>query len=327
MAAYNDKKRTRLDGTDLEPSSASSAATGSDLPTARGPPSVASTAIPPPSAPPGGLTRDDLNDVVGAALRTALSSYDDKISRRFAANEARIMVLEEANRKQQSAIDELHERVARVERDLGGLESASPEEQVDNLVFDRPLDLAVLRLNTNIDVALEEVRRVAATLCAEASIDAKHVEFVGDASGRNFSLKFLGEPTLGARRAHKVQQLLRPTARGAPWRVLEVPVPDGSSTTLYVSGDKNGKMVQCERHLKALAKILKTKYKFECMLNKKDGTLSHQLRPLAKVNAIKKGTSTVQWNLEVAGELGINRDEVARDFEAAAASHGFTNWR
>jgi hypothetical protein len=252
--------------------------------------------------------------------------YDEQVSRRFAAVEARVMSLEEKIDKQSASIDMLVEKLTKVSSSVADLETATPEEVAEASGFDRPVDHSLLRINVPSPVAKTEVLKVLQGLLAEASVGLDQAELLGEDSGKLFSLALTGDKALAAKRVAKVQQLLRPKAAGGEWRKLVVRGADGDYP-LYLGPDKNAKQIQQERHAKLLARIIKSKVDIPIEHNRREGVLTTGWVPLAKVSAVSRGVSQVQWNLLCVGEKCIPRDVVLAEFtKAAAEPGGFRDW-
>jgi hypothetical protein len=260
-----------------------------------------------------------------------METLEDRQSRRVLAVEARVLCLEETVRTQGEALDSIRTSLAQCRKTVGDMESAVTPTYVENLDFDRELNYTILRLNTAVHVSRVDVGEVVEGLCQEAGFPTDQAEIISDASDKNFVLQLLGDPALAAKRVNKLQGLLRPASRGGQWRELRVPAPDGSQTTLYIGMDKNPRMVQLERHQKLLAKLLRERFKLQVEVNKRESTLTTNFVPLARLQAPRRGETTIQWNLVAVGEAGLDRAAVVEAFKSlcasASSSASSTNWQ
>jgi hypothetical protein len=174
---------------------------------------------------------------------------------------------------------------------------------------------------------LEEIGVLVKSLISEASIPADSAEISGDATGTTFSVLFSGSPSLGAQRVQRVLGLLRPVTRGGQWRQLSAKAIDTTSCAVYLSGDKNPQMIQCERHTKELLKCLQSQLvDVKFVANRRAAIISQDGVPVAKVTSVRRGVSEVEWNLERTGSLGIDRVAALAAWRKACDSTGFKNW-
>jgi hypothetical protein len=220
----------------------------------------------------------------------------------------------------------LIEKLTKVSTSVAELETATPEEVAEAAGFDRPVDHSLLRINVPSPVAKTEVLKVLQSLLAEASVGLDQAELLGEDSGKLYTLALSGDKSLAAKRAAKIQQLLRPKAAGGEWRKLVVRGADGDYP-LYLGPDKNPKQIQQEKHAKLLARIIKSKVDIPIEHNRREGVLTSGWVPLARITAVSRGVSQVLWNLACVGEKCVPREAVLAEFSKASQEQGgFRDW-
>ena len=125
-------------------------------------------------------------------------------------------------------------------------------EEVKQALEQGPMavDPRIIRVNSTNLVAKEAVEEAVAKLAARAEIKLDTYEVRGGDLGRRFTVSFNGEPRTAARRATKLNSMLR--MPDGSWEQLAVETPNGDKEVLYISLDKSRATIRKEKLLKVL---------------------------------------------------------------------------
>ena len=235
-----------------------------------------------------------------AHMRTSTAElfreYDCGVQRRFEAIErqalgadARLAELERGAREQRTEIEEMRRQMA---MDV----AAPPPENTASFDYDRAPDAGLVKMRSNAAFAIEEACALAKSIGESAALAEDAWVVRGDQLGRVFDVRMCGDPGLAARRAGKFLSSLR--GPDGSWRDTSVPLPGGGQTRVFVGPDKSRRQVQLEvagkRALAACKEVLPTRPWF---LRRRDGVLSADWVPLAKVEVDEHSPPRLKWNL------------------------------
>ena len=154
---------------------------------------------------------------------------------------------------------------------------------------------------------------------------------MGEVPARRFVLRVRGGPQVAHPRASALSRSLRDTASPNGWRALSGVSTNGHQVPLYVSPDKNGQQVRCELQTRKLAKILGEMVGQGVAIRgqRTRGIVTADAAPLARLVVGETPTedTRIQWHPPALARLALDRDDVARRFREATASHlANTEW-
>jgi hypothetical protein len=138
----------------------------------------------------------------------------------------------------------------------------------------------------------------------------------GPLLGRRFTIKFKAEPHLAARRARKASLALR-TVDGT-WREFTVATPAGEATRIFISEDKSAKTTQLEMATKRLHKAISEYSTAKAHMVKKDGVVTIDWVPIAKVEVSSGEPAQVLWHPQAIEKHNIDKEKVLERFAALA---------
>ena len=120
--------------------------------------------------------------------------------------------------------------------------------------YKRDTDRTIVRLRAGALVRKCDMGDALAVLASAAGMAKEHFNLEGGVLSKFFVVKMAGTPSIAAGRVGKLLGTLR-LPDGA-WRVLELPLPDGSANTpFYMDEDKSKHTIALERAIKKLRKV------------------------------------------------------------------------
>ena len=254
-------------------------------------------------------------------MEATIQEYDKVVERRFSTLESDVLAFKRRQEEQEEQLVQTKRQFAELVAAMAVAERVARDGPGPE--FDRKIDEGVLRLNTSENVSKEAlVEEAVKGLLEEAAIPPEAYKVEGGSLGRNFAVRFGGEPLLAARRVTKVMDLLR-RSDGA-WRRLEVCSPAGSSVPVFAGRDKNAKTIREESTSKRLARVVEAalaarrqgQEKLAVHHKKREGMVFVDWQRLAKVEATRFTEYTVRWNIELVEKLGLDKQQL---LEALAA--------
>ena len=164
---------------------------------------------------------------------------------------------------------------------------------------------------------------------AEVGLEAANYELQGEQLGKIFTLRFLGEANLAARRLNKFMDNLK-LANGG-WRGLDAQSPTGTTVKLYVNRDRNPRQVKEEVLGKRLQKIVAQQLAakgnpLHCFYKKHDTTLFVNWQPVAKLIVEGPEAVSIRWNVVAANPLDLDRDAIVAALDVARESASSGQW-
>ena len=106
---------------------------------------------------------------------------------------------------------------------------------------------------------------------------------------------------------------------GDVWKQFTVKSPAEGDVPLYVGMDKNGRQVLTERSVKNLRSSLLDAYPAKrWAMQKKEGTITLDWVPIARVKPQEDAHVLVEWNGVQVAAAGVDKDEVIRIFRSIA---------
>jgi len=141
-----------------------------------------------------------------------------------------------------------------------------------------------------------------------------------DDIGKTHSLRFTGIDGCAEKRTTKFLQLQR-LPKG--WRKLCATTPDGEKKDLFISGDKNRKMVRTEIVTKKLATLLAERYPNAQIVGKRqEGRVFTGWLPLARVRVDTEEQTDIEWCVQTADKLKVDRAAILEAVREAVAPFG-----
>jgi hypothetical protein len=189
--------------------------------------------------------------------------------------------------------------------------------------WDRVPDQTLLKVTCQALVEKVAVTEALGSWLAEAGANAEQYSTTGPLLGRRFSVKFSGEPHLAARRVRKAATALR--SSDGIWREFTVKSPGGEPCRLYVSEDKSARVVQVEMATKRLQRAIVETSGVACHMVKKDGVVTTNLVPLAKIDATCDGECQILWHGDALAKTTVSKEKVLEHFAASAKGRAATS--
>ena len=269
---------------------------------------------------------NDLEQKFTSAMANALRRTDANYQDRFGMVEGEIKELKMRMEKIEGWQPSTDRAVAEVRHAVALAEgTASVQELLDVDDFERQSDLTVVKARIMDAVTPAAARAAVRGIMEEMGLKDDEMKIEGKDLDKGFTFRFAGCTATAARRARKFMQLQRD---GGEWREIVAKTPDGSETKMYFDVDKNKKQIKMEMMGRRLHKVLKEKYPARDFFNRKrDGTISTEWTPLARVAIVGPESHQIEWNMKLVGELGIDRDMVSEKVEASVPNRdGGVTW-
>ena len=269
---------------------------------------------------------NDLEQKFTSAMANALRRTDASYQDRFGMVEGEIKELKMRMERIEGWQPNTDRAVAEVRHAVALAEStANVQELLDVDDFERQPDLIVVKARI-MDAVTPEAARVAVRgIVEEMGMKDDEMKIEGKDLDKGFTFRFAGCIAMAARRARKFMQLQRD---GGEWRELVAKTPDGAESKMYVDVDKSKKQIKMEMMGRRLRKVLKEKFPARDFFNRRrDGTVSTDWTPLARVVVVGPEAHKIEWNMKLAGELGIDKDMVSEKVEASVPNRdGGVTW-
>lgn len=284
---------------------------------------------------------EDIAETVADTVRTANTALEGKINISMATT---VRALDARAQKRldsiQAEVDDTNSRLAKQEADTVKLWAAVEKlnsglaiaekavvdrSALDAEEFDRAPDLGIIRIGAPSLVARDAVRTALEPWLADAGLDDPKFQLTGPVVGQKFSIRVLGQAGLAAKLAQKALELLR--LPDGSWREPAAVSPTGVQVRLYISEDKSPKQNKIEacgrRLLRAVKRVGITQ---SIHLNRKEGSISVDWKPLAKVQVHSKEEVSILWNALVVTELSIDKSAITTHFFEAGGSTAGVSW-
>ena len=251
---------------------------------------------------------------INTSFARLVRGVDEANQRRFHSIEHDINAI-----KSQASIVETEQQAQRAELDrmaaaLSRAESYEiPAPQSDD--FERNIDPSILRINTSHPINLANLK---------TTVDAwLQKDFAGQyllrgpevEEGTKFVVKFKGTPDLAGSKVQKANAILRQD--DGKWQRLKATTRNNIETNVFISTDKNRKMVKTEivtKKLKDIFEKIHPDQKFHS--NRQKGLVYRPWKPAIAMVVIKPDNVTLQWNNSQVDE-SIQKEAVAEAFREA----------
>ena len=208
---------------------------------------------------------------------------------------------------------------AQVDRMAAALSQAEsyemPAPQSDD--FERAIDPSILRINTSCPIHMANLK---VTIDEWLQHDfAGHYQLRGPEveEGTKFIIKFKGTPELAGTKVQKANAMLRQD--DGKWKRLKATTRNNIETNVYISTDKNRKMVKTEivtKKLKDVFDKIHPDQRFHT--NRQKGLVYRPWKPPLAMVLVKSDQVTLQWNNSQVDE-SIQKEAVAEAFREAQA--------
>ena len=120
-------------------------------------------------------------------------------------------------------------------------------------------------------------------------------------------------------------QLLRNT--DGSYRSFSVENPSNDFVNLYISMDKSPKRIRTETLLRKLAKsITQTHPDLTPYQNKRDGTISINWIPVARVTVTSKEDYKIEWHGAASAHITLDKPTILAAVDAGAAAASTVTW-
>ena len=274
----------------------------------------------------------DVNESVSIAVSSnmerVIRSFDASNQKRFTGIETSVNELEakmescDLEQRKMRATLEAHEKAlkdlqAQIVKDK---EIVTQEIEAQDKL-DRPADPALIRINVEDVTDKTSVRKAIADWLAPFDKDSYILNGPDVAPTANFSLRFKGTPGCAARSAQKAIQALRHPDGSWKRLVANRETCDAASVplNLYISPDKSGRQVKLESSSRRLLKAFKEVSPSPGYhLNKREGTISHKWKPIAKVQIAEDGIPVILWHNANFNREFFNKDAIVARFRSVA---------
>lgn len=194
--------------------------------------------------------------------------------------------------------------------------------------WDREVDQTVLIANSQALFVEAELDRAIERLLVRCNIPREHVRLDaprGQTAAQRWTIRFLGEPRLAARRAAQVFAALR--GADGEWMSLEVMGTTGMERSrLYLGLDKSPKQTRVEvmgKRLASLARSLRPELRWRLL--REEGVVCVGFQRVLKV-IVEPDSSKLQFAAEGIRDHGIDKDMFVRRWEAEAAPRSAATW-
>ena len=217
--------------------------------------------------------------------------FNDKHDR----SEREIVAVKDRMDKAEAANYELKASVARLQTIVTEAEARVPSLDVTNPgAWNREPDPVTFWCGSSNPMVENDVKLALADWFRAAGIQDSQISFNTAGPQRRHSFSLIGGTLVAEPRARKLYEALR---IGKDWRDFSVTV-DGTTSPLYVNGDKSPKMVRREVQIKRLAKVLQSKANLaDVKIHRAGGYLSFNGDVLVQlmVGNTADQASTLRW--------------------------------
>lgn len=185
--------------------------------------------------------------------------------------------------------------------------------------YDRTPDAAKLRVNVSRPVDREVAHKFIQDLSEEAGLREDQWQLLPSRPlSKQFVVQCVGERRAAARRVALFLGTRR--SAGGEWRKLHVVDPVGQQANVYLDPDRNGRQLKAEAALRRVVRaVKKVAGDLQAYPNYAEGIVTRNWRPIAKVEPGEFGeTVTVLWNDAALVSLGLRKEAIKEELEAAA---------
>ena len=146
------------------------------------------------------------------------------------------------------------------------------------------------------------------------ALSRNQVALEGPPLSKSYALRFLGTRNLASSRVEKFIQLQR-TASG--WRDLHATGPQNEQVKLYIEKDKNGQQNKTEILTKRLCATIQKQYpSFKFYAKRREGVVSCDYTPIARLKVPDPDTYSIEWNQAMVSIKSIDTRLVATELAA-----------
>ena len=232
----------------------------------------------------------------------------------------RIGALEAAQSSSHSQLEQINHDLIRAKQDTPITQALDYED------FNRSVNPRVIRLRAAADLTIAQFKQVFAETMSNLGLtDDVDYKYDGLPLSRSASIEFTGADLVARLRTRKFFGTLK-DHRGV-WRQLQATSSTGEPTRVYADIDKNRCTLKTEMAIRRLSKFLSGEgLPGKIAGRKADGQILHDGVPLVRVTNVTVDELTLQWNLLLSHQLGINRTDVEARFAAILKPGGEISW-
>ena len=250
----------------------------------------------------------------------AMKKQDEAWNQRMGRVEAEVMELKARISSLEEWKPQTEAEVTKVKTALQVVESSSPERVVDreDMDFTRDPDPTIVKVRATEKVSPEAIGDALKVVFDEMGLDDSNFHVEGRDLDKSFNIQFHGTGNLAIRRVAKFLSLQKSEGE---WRTFTAKMPDGQPTRIYVDSDKSPRQIRKDILTRKLHKVLKGHYPaipFFC--RKRDGVVSVDWVPFARVSVLSREAHTLEWNLPEAEDRKIDEKLISAGLGAATVT-------
>ena len=252
-----------------------------------------------------------------------LEKYDVGVQSQFNNQSAQIHELAKRIENLSAATKEQTALVTRLDGVLAAVEADTPlKTSLEG--FDRKPDITIVKVNAVSEVSSEKVFEAIQSTLDEMLVDRTQVALEGPVLGKQFVVRFLGRQNLAASRTEKFFQLQR---TGAVWKDVFATGPQEQKVKLFLHRDKSQKQNKLEATTKRLCAAIKQVHpELPCFERRKNGTISSDYQPLARVLVADADSYKVEWNQIVVRSKNVDTAAIAQALAATEREPQEVQW-
>ena len=254
-------------------------------------------------------------------LAARIDEFDTRLEGKYRNISGKVGELQLWQQKATRENDAFRDQLKQLENALAVAESGPTRMPVLVDGYARSLDTSVVKIRCSEKIsqmaAMEAIGEVLREMGAKPDWTAwESTEDIG----KTHVLRFTGIDGCAEKRTTKFLQLQR-LPKG--WRKLSAALPDGEKKDIFISGDKNRKMVRTEIVTKKLATILAERYPSSQIVGKKqEGRVYSGWLPLARVRVDTEEQTDIEWCAQTADKLKVDRGAILTAVREAVAPFG-----
>ena len=265
-------------------------------------------------------------DIKHEEMAMRIEEVDAKHEGKYRGLSGKLGELQQWQQKATRENEVIRDQIKQLEEALAVAESGPTRMPVLVDGYARSLDASVVKLRCSEKIskmaAVEGIEEVLREMGAKPEWTAWESK---DDIGKLHILRFTGIDGCAEKRTTKFLQLQR-LPKG--WRKLSATTPDGEKKDLFISGDKNRKMVRTEIVTKKLATLLAERYPSAQIVGKRqEGRVYSGWLPLARVRVDTEEQTDIEWCAQTADKLKVDRTAILEAIREAVAPFGGADGR
>ena len=198
-------------------------------------------------------------------------------------------------------------------------------DTIDHEKFDRCIDPTIVKINSAKPIGHEFLKKAATEWLDKDFADKYAIKGATAEPIKSINVQFTGNALAAGKLVDRALLSLR--RPDGSWTQLSAKDEAGATVNIYAGPDKSAKQIRTEVDSKKLHGILKDLYPTVAFrLQRREGLISSQWKPLARVLPQPGGLSIVEWNFELAATLSIDKEQVSSSFRSHGESTS-TKWQ